>query len=50
MVYHNLTDEELLREIYASHADDPLLQELAKRLEQAQDTIAVLKANDLTQD
>ena len=41
--YTHLTDDELLREAYATRASDKLLQELAKRLERAQDEIDVLK-------
>ena len=43
--YSHLTNDELLREVYAPRASDKLLQELAKRLERAQEEIDVLKAN-----
>lgn len=33
------TDDELLREVYMDHADNPLMQELAKRLERAIDEL-----------
>lgn len=39
MDYASLTDEELLLTVYADHPKDRLLQELARRLENARDQI-----------
>lgn len=47
MSIENLTDEELLRHVYSEHTDNPLVQTLAARLEQASDRNDVL--NDLFQ-
>jgi hypothetical protein len=42
--YNHLTDDELLALVYAEHASNALAQELAKRLEKAQDDLDVLHA------
>lgn len=39
----NKTTDELLQEVYMAHPGDKLMQELAKRLEEAIDEIATLK-------
>jgi hypothetical protein len=39
-----LTDEELLREVYASHADNAVMQDLARRFDDTLDQMAELKA------
>ena len=40
----HLTDEELLREVYASHADNAVMQDLAKRFDDVLDQMAGLHA------
>lgn len=40
------TTEDLLREVYRDHADNPLMQELAKRLEEATDELEALKGEE----
>jgi hypothetical protein len=38
--------EDLLREVYMDHAGNPLMQELAKRLEEATDELETLKGEE----
>lgn len=40
------TTEDLLREVYMDHAENPLMQELAKRLEEATDELEALKGEE----
>lgn len=42
----NKTTDELLQEVYMDHPGDKLMQELAKRLEEATDELEALKGEE----
>ena len=44
MTTTQLTDEELLREVYANHADNAVMQDLARRFDDTLDQMAEIRA------
>lgn len=43
MTTNHLTDAELMREVYASHSENAVMQDLARRFDDALDELAAIK-------